>query len=358
VAIAITVLYGLLAFIAVTNLLFMRRAKTGDGPDICVLIPARNEAENLKGLLPELMAQGRELGGTFKLYLFDDESDDGTGEIAASLGATVIRPREPLPKGWTGKNRACDALARAAAEDSSAEWWLFLDADISPKPGFLSAMRHMAKNEGHRVGMITGFPHMLPGAGIEPLFLAWVGWILLAFNPFGIVRLTGVGHNQFKNGQVHLWRASVYTRIWPNERVKGKIMEDVSIGRLLAKEGVAVETVNLSKFLAVRMYKTWRKTLDGMSKNSFEITGTTGGTIGLALLFFALAWLWLAAGALWPIAGGLFLLSGLAVAAIVRMPLWVPLPMPVICMIGGYTMLRSLVWKRTGQTRWKGRTYS
>ncbi len=183
-AIAILTLYGLFALVATLNLLLMRRPGSLEvGDEFCILIPARDEAENLATLIPLLRNQQ---GGEPKIYVFDDESADGTGEIAKNLGATVISPREPLPKGWTGKNRACHELAKAAAEDSNAMWFLFLDADVRPEPGFLNGMRDLARQCGPRVGVLTGFPAIRPGRGLEPLFLAWVGWILLASNPFGL----------------------------------------------------------------------------------------------------------------------------------------------------------------------------
>ncbi len=104
--------------------------------------------------------------------------------VAAAAGARVLRGGE-LPAGWTGKNHACHRLAQAAAEDSPARWWVFLDADVYPEPGFLGGLvQHL---ERHRPPVLTGFPKGLPGRGIEPLFLAWVGWILLATNPFALV---------------------------------------------------------------------------------------------------------------------------------------------------------------------------
>lgn len=345
--IALASLYGLFAFIAVVNLLLMRRPKPGEGPPLAVLIPARNEAENLRRLLPALQRRPDD-----RLFVFDDESTDGTGEIAAAQGATVVRPAEPLPEGWTGKNRACHELGKAA-HAAGVRWWVYLDADVYPEPTFLDAMRREAAERGERTPVMTGFPHIRPGRGIEPLFLAWVGWILLASNPFGLVACTGKGHNRFLNGQVQLWRADVYTRLWPNERLKHRVMEDVQIGRMLAREGVAVETLNLSRVLGVKMYETWRETLDGMSKNSFEITGSAWGSILLALLFIALGWAWV----LVPWTFGLLALSGLAVALTARAPLWPLLLMPIALTIGAFTVLRSLYWRKTGQTRWKGRVY-
>jgi hypothetical protein len=355
VGIAIVTFYGLFALISTLNLLLMRRpsSKT-DGDTFAVLIPARDEAENLRILVPSLLGQH---GGAPKVYVFDDESEDETVQIARGLGATVISPREPLPQGWTGKNRACHELAKAAAEDSDARWYLFLDADTRPEAEFLNGMRDLARQAGPRVGVLTGFPAIRPGRGVEPLFLGWVGWILLATNPFGVVSRTGLGHNRFTNGQIHAWRSEIYTRLWPNEQVRGHVLEDVMMGRLCAREGVRIEVANLSRILKVRMYETWRQALDGMSKNSFEITGSYVGSVALASFFVVCSLAWLATGAYLPLALGLLVWSGLMVAATARTAVWPVLLMPMVCLIGGIAVLRSAWWKKTGQTVWKGRLY-
>lgn len=344
--------YGVLFLVALGNFLLMRRpGAAGDASGIRVLIPARDEVENLRELIPILLRQGA------SVIVFDDESSDRTGQVAGELGARVIRPSGKLPTGWAGKNRACHELAVAGLEDPGARWLLFLDADVRPKEGFLAAMAGLAAEIGDRTPVITGFPEVRPGRGIEPLFLAWVGWILLATNPFGLVSRTGMGHNRFTNGQVHMWRADVYRSVMPNERMKGRIMEDVMIGRLLAREGIRVETANLSHLLSVKMYETWRETLDGMSKNSYEVTGSAIGTVLLALLFLVLGWVWLAAGGYWWVAFLILTGSGLCVVGTARTALWPALLMPLVCTIGAFTMLRSLLWRRRGAVRWKGRTY-
>ena len=88
------VLYGAFAAVALSNALLMRRPGTREaGATFCILIPARDEADNLRRLIPSLS----EPNPRMKIYVYDDESKDGTAEVAASLGATVIRPRETLP---------------------------------------------------------------------------------------------------------------------------------------------------------------------------------------------------------------------------------------------------------------------
>jgi CBS-domain-containing membrane protein len=109
------------------------------------------------------------------------------------------------------------------------------------------------------------------------------------------------------------------------------------------------------------MYETWRETLDGMSKNSFEITNSSIGTVGLAIFFAVIALGWLALLRLHPTQGalalGLFLLSGIFVTTLARAPKWPVLLMPIGILIGGFTMLRSMVWHHRGTVTWKGRTY-
>ncbi|HJP83080.1 MAG TPA: glycosyltransferase family 2 protein [Fimbriimonadaceae bacterium] len=354
--VVILAIYGLFALVALSNLILMRRPKPiGSSDEFCALIPARNEEANLAELIPQLKNQ---LPVPPKIYVYDDESTDQTSKVAQENGAILLRAMESLPAGWTGKNRACHELAKAATEDSNAKWFLFLDADVRVDSDFLQRLSNLAKQAGPRVGVLTGFGKMLPGRGSEPLALAWVGWILLATNPFGIVSRTRLGHNGFTNGQIHAWRSDVYSRLWPNQLVKGRLLEDVAMGRLCAKEKVRIEVANLSAGMRVRMYDTWREAVNGMSKNSYEIAGNTWGTIGIAAFFLTLSVLWVFAGPnlLWALL--LFTVSGLSVAATVRGTIWPALLMPGVCLVGSATILRSLVWKRKGRTTWKGRTYS
>lgn len=351
--VALWVLYGLFAFVALTNRLLMRRvgAVAPDPAAFAVLIPARNEAANLEELVPSLTGQG------IRTYVYDDGSEDATAEVAARHGATVLRGAGHPPEGWTGKNHACHRLAQAAAEDFPGDWIVFLDADVRVSPDFGPALGSFLRRVGPRTPMVTGFGTMRSGHGIEPLFLGWVGWILLASNPFGIVARTGMGHNRFTNGQFGAWRTDLYAKLWPHEAVRDRILEDVLIGRLLARERVRVEVADLTRILTVRMYETWRQAFDGMSKNSYEIAGSSAGTLALAafLLFAGWGWTLMGAAALWGLA--LFTFSGLLVAWTARTVVWPVLFMPILATIGAVTMVRSAVWHRRGAVHWKGRTY-
>ncbi len=338
---ALWTLYGLAAFVSLGNLLLMVRPRPAEaGPEIAFLIPARDEAANLAELLPQLTPQG-------SVTVFDDESADGTGEVAARLGARVLRPSAPLPPGWTGKNRACHELGLGFEGDG---YFVFLDADVRVAPDFAAGLRTLAAPDR----VVTGFPTIVHGRFPEPVFLGWVGWSLLAFNPFFLVGLSGRGHNRFTNGQIALWPAPLYRRLRPNERVRDRILEDVLIGRLLAAEGVPVVAANLARSMRVAMYRTWREAFDGMSKNSYEITGNPWGNAALAGLLAALAWGWLLLG--WP-GYALLTLSALATAVLCRGNPVYALLFPASLTVGAVVLLRSHLWRLTGRTRWKGRVY-
>ena len=322
------------------------RQPTGKGDaNLGVCIPCRNEAKNIGRLVAALKAADP----TVPIYVFDDESTDETANLAESAGAVVIRPPGELPEGWTGKNRACHTLGHYAQED----WIVFLDADVYPQAGFYEGIRALIASRPKGVELITGFPHIISGRGAEPLFLGWVGWILLATNPFGLVSATGKGHNRFTNGQIQVWNRATYLELKPNEQVRSRILEDVMIGRLCAKNKIGILTANLSKIMAVKMYDTWQETLDGMSKNSYEIMGSVVGNLLVAALLLVLSWGWLLA----PWMFGLFLLSGIACALIVRKNPLATVLLPIALTLGAFTIVRSIVWHKTGRVTWKGRVY-
>lgn len=341
--IALTCLYGFLVLVSAGNLILMRRPR-GEAR-ICfeVMIPARNEAETLPVVLPPLVGSG------LQVTVLDDDSSDDTATVAENFGARVIRGHQPLPAGWTGKNYACHRLADLA----TADWVVFLDADTHPLPGFAESLsHHLATTEAE---VVTGFPRMLPGAGIEPAYLGWVPWILLATNPFGLVTLTGKGHNRFTNGQFVAWRKPLLQELKPFEQVRNEILEDVKIGRLLAQKGKKVDVLNLSHILEVQMYKTLDEAFKGMCKNSADIAGHSIASLFLALFLLFIAWGWILGGV------GCFALLVLSKALtdrITKFTPWTALLIPITITGATVTIVASLIQKRKGIRTWKGRTYS
>ncbi len=101
---------------------------------VVAVIPARNEADTIEQTVRSLLSAGRQ--PRLKIIVVDDNSDDGTGELACraalSVGkqerVAVLRGSE-LPAGWTGKMWAV-AQGVAEAEKLTPDYLLLTDADI------------------------------------------------------------------------------------------------------------------------------------------------------------------------------------------------------------------------------------
>lgn len=99
------------------------------GPEISVVVPARNGARSLPALLDSLARQtlSRE---RFEVVVVDNASSDRTAEIARAAGAVVVS--EPLPNRSRARNRGIEA-ARAPRV-------AFTDADCVASPRWLEEL--------------------------------------------------------------------------------------------------------------------------------------------------------------------------------------------------------------------------
>jgi hopene-associated glycosyltransferase HpnB len=107
-------------------------------PSICAIVPARNEAAMLTHSLPGLLNQN--YPGPFQVLLVDDQSTDGTAEVARqtahrcqSKTPLKIVTTDLLPKGWSGKLWAVHQGIEQVLQDdlqSLPDYFLLTDADI------------------------------------------------------------------------------------------------------------------------------------------------------------------------------------------------------------------------------------
>jgi glucosyl-3-phosphoglycerate synthase len=93
---------------------------------VSVCVPARNEAPTIARVVAPLVAL-REAGVVDQVVVLDDDSGDGTGAIAARLGAEVVRPAALLP-GFGPVLGKGDAMWRALTV-LTGDLVCFVDAD-------------------------------------------------------------------------------------------------------------------------------------------------------------------------------------------------------------------------------------
>lgn len=112
---------------------------------VAAIVPARNEAEAVARSVSSLLQQQHV---TLQVFVIDDNSSDGTAQIARSVSSnsdrlTVI-PGEPLPNGWSGKIWALQQGLQAA-QKTRPDYYLFTDADVEHAPDNIVRLVSIAK---------------------------------------------------------------------------------------------------------------------------------------------------------------------------------------------------------------------
>lgn len=334
------------------------------GTRVSVLIPARNEAGNIAATVRSLLAQTYP---DMELLVLDDQSSDGTAAAAAAAAAGDGRFRllrgDPLPDGWLGKNWACHQLARAA----NGEALLFTDADVRWQPGALAAVAAEMNRTG--ADLLSVWPTQQTVSWGERLVVPLMALATLAYLPLPLVHHTPWAAFAAANGQCLVFRRQAYDAIGGHSSVRGSVLEDVTLARLVKSAGLKLRLVDGAGLVQCRMYQSWAEVRRGFGKN---ILAGYGGRVSLLLaaavfhwLVFVYPWLWLLWGAALPPAGWPvwpLLLVGLGVllrALTATMTgqrardAWLmPLSVGLMTIIAG----QALWWQAQGGRQWKGRT--
>ena len=102
-------------------------------PRISVILPARNEAQALHGLLPALRQAVSSLADGVELIVVDDGSDDATARLAQEAGAVVVRHPYAMGNG---------AAIKSGARRATGEILVFMDADGQHDPADIPRLLH------------------------------------------------------------------------------------------------------------------------------------------------------------------------------------------------------------------------
>jgi hopene-associated glycosyltransferase HpnB len=209
-------------------------------PAVAAVVPARNEVESLPVTLPPLLAQ--DYPGEFRVFLVDDNSDDGTGAIAAELGEkaardggaplTVVTGR-PRPDGWAGKVWAM-TQGFAVAAPASPEYVLFTDADISWAP---TALRDLvAGAEADDRALLSQMALLRAETRWERVIVPAFVYFFAQLYPFRKVNDPKSGTAAAAGGCM-LVRRSALAAAGGLEPISGALIDDVALGTLLKKHG-------------------------------------------------------------------------------------------------------------------------
>lgn len=233
---------------------------------LSIIIPARNEEDNLPHLLHALKIQTLM---PYEIIVVDDFSTDNTKEIAESYGVTVIS-NPSLPAGWTGKNWAVWNGYQHATGDVIA----FLDADIRFAP---RALELLVKARNKLGGVLSIVPYHYTEKMFEKL--------ALIFNVLGVYAFTSPFEKN--NSQKGLYGSCIittredYEAIKGHEGIKSEMLDDLNLGATYARAGIPVNNFIGYGLVSFRMYPNGGKSMiQGFGKGA--VLGTSklkAGTI-------------------------------------------------------------------------------
>jgi chlorobactene glucosyltransferase len=251
-------------------------------PKVTILIPARNEENNIAGCIQSLLTQDYP---SFEILVLDDQSSDNTRiileEIARLHPTLKVLDGKSPPDGLLGKNWACVQLAQQAQGDLL----FFTDADTLHHPQTLRAS--VTSLLGAQADLLTGFPRQDVHSWGERLMVPFFSWAILCFIPLELAYRLRLPALSCAVGQMMLFRREAYAAIGGHERLGLSIVDDLMLARRIKAAGLRWRVVYIADLITCRMYQNSREAFHGLEKNLFA-------AFGFRLLPFLFVFLWLA----------------------------------------------------------------
>ncbi len=341
-------------------------------PSVCVVVPARDEAAVLPAALPSLLLQ--DYPGRAEVFLVDDGSTDGTGDLARKLAKrhgglplTVSSPGEP-PAGWTGKLWAVrHGIGLARARDP--EYLLLTDADIAHAPDSLRELVAAARAGGFDV--VSQMARLRVESVWERFVVPAFVYFFAQLYPFRRIALAGARTAAAAGGCV-LLRAGTAERARLPDAIRHAVIDDVALARVVKRAGGRVWLGLADRVDSVRPYPRLGDLWRMVSRSAYAqlrhhpllLAGTVAGLVLVYLVPPAAVLAGLAAGdAAAAVVGGLawLVMAGtyLPMLRYYRQPPWLAPLLPFTAFLYLLMTVDSAVQHYRGRgAAWKGRTYA
>ncbi|MFD1257936.1 glycosyltransferase family 2 protein [Mucilaginibacter terrae] len=266
IALAIVFIFLILRF-AVTLFNFisdpkLRKVNRMHHELVSILIPARNEEDNILTLLRSIEQQDYQ---NYEVIILDDDSSDRTYAICETFTANLPRFRvikgQPLKDGWLGKNFACYQLAREA----KGKYLLFLDADEQVYKELINSAVHRIASKN--LALLSLFTNQDMRSFGEIAVVPLMHYILLNLLPLRLIYLAKNPSFAAASGQFMLFDSAVYHRYKWHQLSKNRVVEDVEIMKMVKAEGLKGESLLANGLISCRMYTNYQDAISGFSKN-------------------------------------------------------------------------------------------
>jgi hopene-associated glycosyltransferase HpnB len=252
---------------------------------VVAIVPARDEADVIGEALASLRAQ--QFDGELCLLVVDDNSSDGTGDIARAAGVTVLAGA-PLAQGWTGKLWALQQGA-AAAEELGPDFFLLTDADIRHDPYNVAALVGMAQARG--LDLVSHMVKLHCGTWAERFTIpAFVFFFFKLYPPSLIAsqksKVAGAA------GGCVLIRPAMLRKIGGLAAIRGEVIDDCSLAGAVKRNGGRVWLGLSAGTVSIRPYRGLGEIGRMISRSAFRqldhsILLLIGSVLGLTVTYLA-----------------------------------------------------------------------
>ena len=209
-------------------------------PTIAVVVPARDEASGVADCVKSIL--GQPYPGELSMILIDDQSKDGTAQIAsdaaASIGAserlTVLSGR-PLPSGWTGKLWAVkQGLSLVESRPVPPDYVLLTDADIVYSGDVV--MRLVARAQSEDLAMTSVMATLRCESFAEKYLIPAFIFFFNMLYPFSWVRDRNSSTAAAAGGCI-LARWDALRNSGGIDAIRGSLIDDCALGARLKTQG-------------------------------------------------------------------------------------------------------------------------
>jgi hopene-associated glycosyltransferase HpnB len=331
---------------------------------IVAIVPARNEAALIGTVVTSLLNQSVAM----PVVLVDDESTDSTADVARQASekagkadSLVVIESKPLPAGWTGKLWALhQGIERARALNPA--WLMLADADVLHGPETVANLGLIA---GHGHYDLASFMVKLHCESLPEKLLipAFVYFFFMLYPPAWIraTRRSTAG----AAGGCMLLRAEALERAGGLESIRGAVIDDCSMARLLKQHGGRLWIGLTDQSQSLRRYETFSDVEHMISRTAFNQLKHSSllllGTIaGMVITYLAPPALLLTRSRLTIVLGAAaWAAMTVTYSAMVRYyrlnPAWaLTLPLAALFYLGATMHSAVKYWNGTGGD-WKGR---
>jgi hopene-associated glycosyltransferase HpnB len=253
---------------------------------VTAVIPARDEAEHVVETLQSLL--GQDFEGDLRVVLVDDNSSDGTGELARGLNDTRLRvvKGQPLAAGWSGKMWAVHQGLQQP-EARAADYVLLTDADIVHAPGHVAAL--VAKAAGGPIDLVSEMVRLRCRSFAERTTIPAFIFFFQKLYPFRWVGSPGRSTAAAAGGTMLVSRRAL-DAIGGVQPIRAALIDDVALAREVKRAGYGIWLGHAEEAVSGRTYAGFGEVWTMIARTAYvqlkySPLALLGTCAGMALLY-------------------------------------------------------------------------